>query len=281
MCKFIQKAMHTIRKLTTRDKFLSVIPDKESDPLIVEAKLRLLPHFTYEGPYEKYNRTAKSEWAVQDSNIAVKKMDGLTITPIGKKIKRQQVTEELMLNASGLVDRLKGGANQYSALAQEEGILQIGIEKLKPLQTVSLLFQFAEGSAEDEDKQTPDIHWSYLTNNEWRPLKAENIVADGTFGFQTTGIVKISLPGDATDHNSICTDGLHWLSASVTKDSDRIPQLINVVAQATEVIFDDQQNDQSHFDKALPAGAINKLVLAVPEVSKVVQPFASFDGKHK
>ena len=121
----------------------------------------------------------------------------------------------------------------------------------------------------------------YLTNNEWRPLKDENIVSDGTEGFFTTGIIKIDVPADASDHNTIITDGLIWFCASVSKFSNRIPMLVDVVAQAVEAKFEDNGNDQSHFDMALKAGSISKLSVAVAEIAKVDQPFASFDGKHK
>lgn len=57
--------------------------------------------------------------------------------------------------------------------------------------------------------------------------------------------------------------------------------LVNVVAQAVEAQFQDNANDQSHFDTALPAGSIAKLTVAVAQVGKVEQPFASFDGKHR
>jgi hypothetical protein len=186
-----------------------------------------------------------------------------------------------MIDASGVTEKLEGAANQYSGLLQEEGMLFIGIENLKPLQSLSLLFQFAEGSAEDEDNDPPAIHWSYLINNEWRPLKGENIVADDTFGFQTTGIVKIDVPADINSNNTIMTTGLYWFCASVTEHSNRIPKLVDIVAQAVIAKFEDQNNDQTHFDNALAAGSISKLTVKVAEVSKVIQPFASWDGKHR
>jgi hypothetical protein len=216
--------------------------DKEKDGLLVDARLRLFPQFSYVSPYVREN-------------------------------KDQQ--------ANSLPQNIEDGHNQYSGSIQEEGMLFIGVENLKPEQTLSLLFQFAEGSAEDEDNDPPPIHWSYLTNNEWRPLKGENLVSDETYGFQTTGIVKIDVPADATNHNTIITDGLYCFCASVTENSNRIPQLVNVVAQAIEAKFENQGNAPSHFDKALAAGSIGKLAVPVAEVSKVQQPFASFDGKHQ
>jgi hypothetical protein len=105
-------------------------------------------------------------------------------------------------------------------------------------------------------------------------------VFDGTYDFQTTGIIKIDVPEDATNNNTIITGGLHWFCASVTAHADRFPMLVDVVTQAVEVVFDDNGNAPSHFDNALPAGSISKLSVKVAEVSKVLQPFASFDGKH-
>jgi hypothetical protein len=188
---------------------------------------------------------------------------------------------KIMLDASGLIQKTVGYDNQYSAGLPEEGMLFIGIENLMPLQMVSLLFQFAEGSAENEDDDPPTINWSYLTYNEWRPLKAENIVSDSTYGFQTTGILKIDTPEDASSHNTIITDGLIWFCASVSENANRIPQLIDVVTQAVEATFQDNNNDASHYDKALPAASISQLVKPVAQVASVKQPFQSFDGKHK
>lgn len=236
--------------------------------LLVDAGSALLPQFTYTSPYEQYsNSTAAARLAAAKNMVT--------------KTQGDAAVNNLMLNASGLLDKVQGGANQYSALVQEEGMLFIGLEKAVPLQMISLLFEFAEGSAQDEDNDPPPIHWSYLTYNEWRPMKEESIISDGTFGFQATGIVKIELPEDATNTDTIISGGLHWLCASVTKDSNRIPMLINVVAQAVQATFSDNNNAQTHFDKALAAGSISKLEVAVAEISKVSQPFASYDGKHK
>ncbi|ASU33909.1 hypothetical protein [Mucilaginibacter xinganensis] len=243
------------------------------NPLVVDANDALLPQFTYLNPDLKYKTALLNQ--VADNSIYLdpdKKFPHLS---------GDRRLNQLILESSGLNEEINGGNNQYSADFQEEGQLFIGLQNLQPLQTLSLLFQFADGSAIDEDNDPPLINWSYLVYNEWRPLKAENLISDSTYGFQTTGIVKLDVPGDINSRHTIITDGLYWFSASVCKDSRCIPQLIDVVAQATEVQFFDQNNSQLHFDNALAAGTINKLSVAVAQVSKVTQPFASFDGKHK
>ncbi len=244
--------------------------DQAKDYLLIDADAALLPQFSYLSPNAVYTSVY--------SGIPGQ------IPPVKPKPRKawepKDIMETLVAEASGIRQTLQGGHNQYSGDLQEEGMLFIGLEKLQPLDTLSLLFQFAEGSAADEDNDPPEIHWSYLTYNEWRPLKAENLISDGTYGFQTTGIVKIEVPEDSTDHNSIITDGLRWFCASVTEHAERIPMLINIVAQAVEAQFRDNSNDPSHFDIALPAGSIGKLAVTVAQVGKIEQPFASFDGKH-
>jgi hypothetical protein len=257
--------------------------DMEKDYLLVNAQNKLLPQFTFSGTGSlntgntgniKLDPILRKGFSSEFKNTEV-----LTISEI-YNIRNLNIDRN-NYRAGGLKDLMNSGYNQYTGSIQEEGLLFIGLENSKPLQTVSLLFQFADGSAKDEDNTPPVIHWSYLTNNEWRPMKDESVISDGTIGFQTTGIMKIEIPADATKNNTVITGGLHWLCASVTEYSDRIPMLVSVVTQAALAVFEDNNNDQAHFDNALASGSISKLITAAAEVSKVQQPFSSFDGKHK
>ena len=236
--------------------------DSSKDFLMVDAKGALLPQFTFLSPYSSFDF---SNDARSDRNRSTN--DNLLM--------------HMAIEASGIQNRLGNGLNQYSGEIQEEGLLYIGLENLKPLQIVTLLFQFAEGSAEDEDNDPPEIHWSYLSNNEWKPFNETNIISDGTFGFQTTGILKIEVPADITNNNTIVTNGLYWLRASVSENAHRIPKLVDVVAQAVVARFNDQDNDPTHFNDALPAESISKLITGQQEIKTVFQPFASWDGEAK
>jgi len=248
---------------------LQVVDNK----LRVNARKSFLSSFSYLNPASVLQKTP----AIQQSSQP--KADNQSTVPVAT----QHISDinAFMYEASGLGQTLKGSNNQYSCSLQEQGILFIGLEKLQPLDSLSLLFQFAEGSAQDEDNDPPAIHWSYLSKNNWQPLPKEKLIADGTFGFQATGIVNIEVPADITNNNTVITDGLYWFAASVSENSERIPMLINVVAQAVEAQFQDNGNLSSHFDSALPAGSVAKLAVTLPQVAKVAQPFASFDGKHR
>ncbi|PZF73386.1 hypothetical protein [Taibaiella soli] len=259
--------------------------DRKQGGQLVDAHNLLFPQFTWLGPYSDFAPAPKISTNIKLGGMVKEYQE---LQKIGLLVEGTDTgsTNQPPFNYDNVVaysthfTNDASGVNQYSGHVEEQGSLFIGLENLQPLQSVSLLFQFAEGSALDEDDDPPQIHWSYLSNNEWKPLKGENLISDSTQGFQTTGIVKIDVPDDATTHNTIITDGLLWFCASVTSDSDRIPQLIGVVAQAVTVTFEDKGNDQSHFDAPLPAGSISKLAVTVNEVSKVTQPYASFDGKH-
>lgn len=169
--------------------------------------------------------------------------------------------------------------NQYFSLFQQQGNLYIGIENLSPPQNLSLLFKFADGTAYDNDSEPPKINWSYLVNNEWMPLPQDHLISDSTYGFQTAGIVLIDFPADATNDNTLLTTGLHWLCASIDKNGDRIPKLIDVIAQANQATFSDHHNDPAHYLSPLPEKSISKPFVKIPEVKVIDQPFESFDGK--
>ncbi|MBV8255956.1 MAG: hypothetical protein JO154_25400 [Chitinophaga sp.] len=251
---------------------LNYLYGSKKNAAAINANDTLLPQFTFVDPFSRM-------LTVDNTSINTHNDGGYTINPASLGTRSDRMMAELLLHASGLDAGSR--LNQYSGQYQEEGMLFIGLENLQPLQSLSLLFEFADGTAEDDEDDPPPINWSYLINNEWRPLPGEALVSDGTFGFQTTGIIRIDIPEDITTESTIITSGLSWLCASVTADSNRFPHLVDVIAQAAEVSFVDNNNDQRHFDEALPAGSITKLSVKVAEVSKVQQPFASFDGKHK
>jgi hypothetical protein len=170
------------------------------------------------------------------------------------------------------------GPNQYTAAKRQEGMLFIGLEGLIAPQNLSLLFQVAEGTAIDDDLDPPVIHWSYLSDNQWKNLPASNVILDSTYGLQTTGILLFDIPEDATNTNDIMTPGLHWISASVDEGSHRLPYLVKISAQAVPAVFNDQNNDPGHYNAPLPAASVTKFLEKPAEIKLVDQPFASYNG---
>ncbi len=164
------------------------------------------------------------------------------------------------------------------------GELLIGIEKLKAGDSISLLFQVAEGSA-DPDLPKQNLTWSVLCDNYWRQLGTDELISDSTNQLLTSGLVRFVIPGDATLTNTILPTGYIWLKASVAGSVNALSQLINVAANAIEVEFIDhyngKANDTDHLATPLAAGSITKFKNNISGVKKITQPYASFGGKTK
>ncbi len=160
----------------------------------------------------------------------------------------------------------------------DEGNLYIGIKDLVPPQTLSILFQVAEGSA-NPDKSTQTVKWHYLQNNNWIVFQKSELLADSTNGLLTSGIVRFSIPKEASNNNTLLPAGVHWIRASVQQDSDAICKLIDVKCQAVVAKFKDNGNDPDHLRLALPAETIDKLEKSNSSIKEITQPYSSFNGE--
>ncbi len=161
---------------------------------------------------------------------------------------------------------------------RHEGEFYIGVENIRPLQELSILFQVAEGSS-NPDKEKVEIEWSILSNNHWKELGTSEIVSDTTNGLLTSGIIRFRIPEEATDDGTLLPRGSYWLRAAVKKDADAVCQLVDVRPNAAAAVFTDRGNDPSHLREPLQAGSITKLAEPVSAVKGIEQPYASFGGR--
>ncbi|HEX9731756.1 MAG TPA: baseplate J/gp47 family protein [Thermoanaerobaculia bacterium] len=159
-----------------------------------------------------------------------------------------------------------------------EGALLIGLTGVEPPQSLALLFQLAEGS-EDPTTAVPEVEWSYLADERWTPFETAEIVADGTSGLLTSGVIRFALPETMTPSRTVLPPGLRWIRAGVAAGTAAIPRFIAVHPQAVTASFRDQGNDPSHLAAPLPGGTIAKLRRRQAAVKSVSQPFASFGGR--
>ena len=155
----------------------------------------------------------------------------------------------------------------------------IGITALQPPQTLALLVQVADGTADpNAEKPKNHLHWSYLRNNNWVAFGGE-AVNDTTGEFTRSGIVTLDVPVEATSANTLLPTGMHWIRVAVTEAPEAVCRLIRVAAQALRVTFTDRTNDPAFPAKVLPAGTISKLDQPDAAIKKVEQPFETFGGR--
>lgn len=163
---------------------------------------------------------------------------------------------------------------------RDEGNLYVGLKNLTSTQVVNILFKVVEGSA-NPDFEKQDVHWYYLSYNQWIEFPKLKLLSDGTNGLLTSGIVSLEFPSDATNDNTVLPGGMHWLRISVTDFSGAVCDLSAIHAQAMTATFRDNANDPEHLRLPLPGGTISKLRESNSQVKTLEQPYASFGGKVK
>ncbi len=160
----------------------------------------------------------------------------------------------------------------------DEGYLLIGLKNHFPGQSIQLLINVLDGSANPE-KAVPTVSWSYLSGNDWIAFDKLDVVLDETTGLIQTGLVGFTMPRSADQSHTILDDEHTWIRATVNENSDAIPDFTHIIAQAIRVTFEDFGNDPNRLATALPAKTISKLKNSQAQISKIDQPFASFGGK--
>ncbi len=162
----------------------------------------------------------------------------------------------------------------------DEGNLYIGLKDLVPGSNVNMLFQLAEATSDAESDREEPV-WYYLENNQWRILREGfEVLDDDTDGLTTSGIIKFALPANMTKENTILPKDLHWIRASVVRNSRTVSETIGIYTQAVKATFTNEKaNDKSRLSSPLTAGAIAKLNEADANIKKLEQPFDSFGGR--
>lgn len=159
-----------------------------------------------------------------------------------------------------------------------EGRIYIGLEQFKPDQSIQILFQLSEGSANPlKDRQ--NIGWAYLSkNNTWVNFDDKS-VSDSTNDLTQSGIIKFGFPHDATDINSTFPEKLFWIRGAVLNDTDAICNIIQLHAQAIKAEYTDHLKNGNYYKNILPESTISKLVISDPAIKKTQQPYSSFGGR--
>ncbi|MCA8991595.1 MAG: hypothetical protein KDA88_06430 [Planctomycetaceae bacterium] len=175
----------------------------------------------------------------------------------------------------------KGGVSETSVchlLPQfiNEGELFIGLDGVQEPQTVSLLFQLADGSGDPQLPHAP-VHWSYLNGEEWIPFGERQILRDSTDGLVKTGIIVFDVP--TVFSGILMPPDKFWIRATVPKNSRSVCDTINIHTQAvcaTRVLSDDPTES---LGPPLEPNSITDLQVPQPEIDGIRQPYSSFGGR--
>lgn len=179
-----------------------------------------------------------------------------------------------------LVPTFRVQPDEDTAPVDVTGALYLGVADLDVLETLSLLVQIANGSA-DPDVPAPDVYWSYLAANAWHPYAPTELLAEETEGFVRSGIVRLATPRAMDEAHALLPSGLRWVRAATAGDPAGVNRLVAVLTQAVRASYQADGGDPAHLATALPADTIGSLQERRAAVKAVAQPFASFGGRLK
>lgn len=183
--------------------------------------------------------------------------------------------------ANGIVDELEAKKLHIVPVYCKGGEFYIGLENALNKQIVSLLIQVQEGSENPEADSfagKQKVEWWVLCSNDWKQLDNNDILLNETENLLRSGILRFTVPKEASVTNTLLPVGYLWLRARIHKRYDVVSKMISVHAQAVKARFDDNNNSQSQLADGLAAGTISKMVNRLPRVKAISQPFNSFGG---
>ncbi|OCA54320.1 hypothetical protein [Photorhabdus namnaonensis] len=168
-----------------------------------------------------------------------------------------------------------GNANAET-LSFAHDALYLGFTNVSPGQTLSLYWQLV-------GVQELALSWSYLNQqNTWQPLN--QLVHDQTHNLFDRGIWSTLLPQDASNQATLMPSGRYWLKAEITQQTapQNYPKMQGILYNAaTAKLTNPETIENTHFINGLSANSIKQTVSASDAISRVTQPWASWDGRPK
>ncbi|WP_273853596.1 hypothetical protein [Serratia bockelmannii] len=164
-----------------------------------------------------------------------------------------------------------------------EAELYLGIDGIEAAQLLTLHWQL------NSPAPVP-LEWQYLTPGErWARLP----VNDGTNGWQTSGVVSVDWPGDASRTSTSLPTGRLWLRVRqlTPREVKQVifppapwlpgtPWLMGLLTNAgTARLVAPEQVSASHFEAGLPAGRITQALDAPTSLQAITQPWPSEGGR--
>lgn len=176
-----------------------------------------------------------------------------------------------------------GYAPDEPALTQApaEAELYLGIDGIEEAQLLTLHWQLKSPGA-----LLKPLEWQYLTpGDRWARLP----VHDGTNNWQTSGIMSVDWPGDASRSSTSLPSGRLWLRGRARtlapRDAMQVtlpttPWLTGLVTNAASAsLAAPGQVQAAHFEDGLPAGQITQALDAPASLQAVTQPWPSEGGR--
>lgn len=152
----------------------------------------------------------------------------------------------------------------------------IGIDQVFPGQEINLYFELEEIKSEYLIPENYATQLFYLSNNNWIPFSAKHILDDTSKNLIQSGLIRLIIPKGITNTGSIISDSLFYIKVELTSNVNFKKKLKNVFLNGILVERVIEENHNEYFK--LPNYSISKLLIDIPEIDNILQPYPNFKG---
>jgi hypothetical protein len=153
------------------------------------------------------------------------------------------------------------------------GILFITLDQLIPSREINFYFELRQRSGGNQAADL--IRCSYLSNTGWKELALRS---DTTYNFTCSGILKWIVPNDIAPGSDPDPTKKYYFAIATT--GDPLTKAATAFVSVNGIPVERSLLPLSQFKAAiLPAGSITQPVKAIPSITGLLQPFASFGGR--
>lgn len=232
--------------------------------------------FTFEVPNEPFAPMAKDMYLDYSASSEINFLGTRSFT---NQTKKQE--NFIQIHPFGKKFLVKDGLVYDKGLLpffELQGALFFGLEAKEFPEEFSMLFKISKNNGGFHG-EAPNLDWFYLANDDWKPLKQEDILFDSSFGLTRSGIISFKSPKDINLNNLVMPNELFWICCR-TKDQQPMESMISGIymnAFAAQAILE----KDVHHDPVLPAFSIQSFEDDFPGLLEVNQPIESSGGRAK
>jgi len=157
-----------------------------------------------------------------------------------------------------------------------QGAMFIGIEAEKFPSEFSVLFQIGRNEGWTHG-DAPRLDWFYLSSDEWKPFKIEDVLFDGTYGLTRSGIISFKSPQEINKDNQVMSDSLYWICCRAMNNAEMASRVSGIFlnAFAAKAIL----KEGVLHNPVLPAFRVQSFQYNLPGILELVQPIPSSGGR--
>ena len=194
-------------------------------------------------------------------NQTEKKENFIQIHPFGKKF----------LLKDGFVFN-----NRLLPYFELQGAIFLGIEAEKFPSEFSIFFQIGKNEAWSHG-DAPILDWFYLSSDEWKQFKVEDLLFDATFGLTRSGIISFKSPPDITKNNLVMPKGLFWICCRTKSNAEMASVVSGIFVNAFSARA--LLKEGKVHNPILPAFSVQSFERNLTGILKLIQPIPSSGGR--